>query len=172
MKESLGQFGDVVALTALNLYPQGVETPAYQLTSMISDMRVTCGNDYLATIMSSAYQSPVFRYVATYIPHGYNRAFFQSVQQYAFHGIDIFGFFGTMDKLYLNTLKYNAIWEDLVQNEVRSFVVSGRPATPNWATYPDSVAKLGNTTTITQSYHTAHCEFWLANNFFSYSWIN
>ncbi|KAL4237033.1 hypothetical protein ACF0H5_005417 [Mactra antiquata] len=158
VRRSLGQFGDIVALTALKLYPKDVETPLFQLSTMISDARVTCGTDYLATIMASAYHSPVYRYIVTYTPKN----------QLSFHSIDIYGFFETLGM----ALGRNDEWENLVQKEAMAFVTGAHPATSTWTKYPTAVAELSNITTVAEGYHTAQCEFWLANNFFSYSWIN
>lgn len=171
----LGTFSDFIASMALQLYPENVTTPEFQLTSMITDIRMTCGNNYLALVLASGRKAPVYRYVATYYTKDQSAYPFGSdlPVHYAYHGIDIFGFFETMDYV----LKHppgplDTLWEYRVQREVMAFVKTGMPETPEWKPYPFVTATLDTVTKAYRGYHTAQCEFWLKNGFFSYSWIN
>lgn len=173
--KKLKPFGDTVALTALHLYPENVSTPEFQVTSMVSDSRVTCGNGYLATILSAGLKSPVYRYVATYYTKDHNSTFAYGPLQsnYAFHGIDITAFFRAMDRMMDRPPGPKDIaWMDNVQREAMNFVRMGKPATTEWLPYPGFTAELDTVTKVFRGYHTAQCGFWLQNGFFSYSWIN
>ncbi|XP_045206987.2 fumonisin B1 esterase-like [Mercenaria mercenaria] len=171
----LGTFNDVVARTALHLYPENVSTPEFQLTTMMTDIGVTCGTDYLATILAASIRSPVYRYVATYYTKDQPATPFGAryPANYAYHGIDVYGFFNTMDYVLAHGRgSRDAIWEDRVQREIMAFVQTGTPETSDWLHYPDITAELDTNTKTFHSYHASQCEFWLTNGFFSYSWIN
>ncbi|XP_045206997.2 para-nitrobenzyl esterase-like [Mercenaria mercenaria] len=173
--KKLCNFSDIVANAALNLYPENASTPEFQLTTMISDLRVNCGTNYLATVIAAGIMSPVYRYVATYYTKGQSATPFGTMYpvNYAYHGIDIFGFFGTMNNVLANGRGSNdTVWEDRVQREISSFVKTGKPDTADWLQYPDSTAELDTETKAFRGYHSSQCEFWLQNGFFSYSWIN
>lgn len=173
--QKLDQFNDVVAETALKLYPENVKTPEFQLTSMTTDVRLTCASNYLANILAAAFASPVYRYIATYYtkeqsakPFGVNHPV-----NYAYHGIDVFGFFNTMHYVLAQSPGMSDIvWQQNVQSEVMAFVNTGKPAVSGWLAYPEAIAELDTTTMVHRSYHAAQCEFWLKNGFFSYAWIN
>lgn len=171
----LSKFSNFVSAAAMHLYPENVSTPEFQLTSMSTDIRVTCGTDYFGVILASGIMSPVHRYVATYYTKDQPAYPFGSdfAVKYAYHGIDIIGFFETMDQALRQSPGLNdRLWEDRIQREVMAFVKTGIPETPEWKRYPDITAELDTTVTAYRGYHTAQCLFWLQNGFFSYSWIN
>ncbi|XP_052777949.1 para-nitrobenzyl esterase-like [Mya arenaria] len=173
VRNALHPFGAVVAKTALKLYQENVQTPEFQLTSMVTDLRSTCGNHYLALVMATSFTSPVFRYIAGYAPSIPMKAFGEMLPaQYAFHGIDMFAYYKTMGLMIDNMTDADRQWEVNVQQEVLSFVSTGIPFTADWGMFPGRTAVLSENTTVTAGYHTAECLFWLTNGFFSYSWIN
>ncbi|WAR24200.1 PNBA-like protein [Mya arenaria] len=162
VRNALRPFGDVVAETALKLYPEHVQTPEFQLTSLSSDIRLTCGNDYLALVMANSFTSPVFRYIADYVPSTPMQAFGDTFPaNYAFHGIDMFAYYKTMGLMISNMTDADRQWEVNVQQEVLSFVRTGSPQTSDWGTFPGQTALLNANTTVTTGYHTAQCLFWL-----------
>jgi carboxylesterase type B len=173
--KKLGTFNNMIGRTALSLYPANVSTPEFQFTTMVTDVRTGCGTDYLATVLASGNKSPVYRYIATYYTKGQSAKPFASKYpvNYAYHGIDLFGFFQTMNVV-LGTApgSLDTRWENRVQSEIMAFVRTGSPATGDWVQYPDVTAELDTETKTFRSYHAAQCEFWLQNGFFSYSWIN
>lgn len=175
MTRKLSTFSDFVATTALSLYPENISTPEFQLTSMNTDIRVTCGTDYLASILASGNQSPVYRYIATYYTKDLPAYPFSNYfpVNYAYHGVDIFAFFKTMNyALRQSPGSRDILWEDRVQREVMAFVKTGKPETASWHRYPEITAELDTVTGTYRSYHASQCQFWLKNGFFSYSWIN
>ncbi|XP_060582943.1 para-nitrobenzyl esterase-like isoform X2 [Ruditapes philippinarum] len=173
--KKLGTFNNMIARAALNLYPVNVSTPEFQYTTMVTDARIGCATDYLATVLASGMTSPVYRYVATYYTKGHSAKPFGTKYpvNYAYHGIDVFGFFQTMNVvLGAAPESLDTRWENHVQSEILAFVKTGSPATGDWLKYPDVTAELDTETKPFRSYHAAQCEFWLQNGFFSYSWIN
>ncbi|XP_052777654.1 fumonisin B1 esterase-like [Mya arenaria] len=173
VRDKLNPFGTVIAETALQLYPANKSTPEFQITSMISDCRAVCGNDYLGVILSAAVASPVYRYVAAYIPSGPARPFGGAVEaSNAFHGIDILAYFNATRLMLTHVTDADRQWEINIQQEVLAFVRTGSPHTYDWGMFPSQTALLTENTTVTAGYHTAECLFWLRNGFFSYSWIN
>ncbi|WAR24206.1 hypothetical protein MAR_037875 [Mya arenaria] len=169
VRNALLPFGVVVAETALKLYPENVQTPEFQLTSMVTDLRMTCGNEYLALVMATSFTSPVFRYIAGYATSIPTKAFGATFPaRYAFDGIDMFAYYKTMGLMIDNMTDADRQWEVNVQQEVMSFVLTGIPFTADWGMFPGRTAE---NTTVTAGYHTAECLFWLKNGFFSYSWI-
>ena len=142
---------------------------------MIADARVTCGNNYLATVLASGFTSPVYRYIATYYTgnHTATFAYGDIKSNYAFHGIDIYAFFQEMGSAMSDPPGPDDVaWETNVQREVMNFVRLGKPATADWIDYPGTIAELDVDTKVYRSYHASQCSFWLKNGFFSYSWIN
>ncbi|XP_052778038.1 uncharacterized protein LOC128215391 [Mya arenaria] len=173
VRHALLPFGDVIAETALKLYPENVHNPEFQLASLVTDLRVTCGNDYLALVMATSFTSPVFRYIAEYAPSAPMKAFWVTLPaRYAFHGIDMFAFYKTTGLMIDNMTDTDRQWEVNVQQEVLSFMQIGRPFTAYLGMFPGQTAVLSENTTVTAGYHTAECLFWLKNGFFSYTLIN
>ncbi|XP_052254793.1 neurotactin-like isoform X4 [Dreissena polymorpha] len=173
VRQTLGTFDDVIFETALNLYPSAVISPDYQINTMISDLRVICPTDYMTLIASSAFTSNVYRYVATFATSQPSSPFGGSFKsRYAFHGVDSFAFFGTFDKLVNPPSETEILFQNIFREEIMSFVKSGRPKSKDWKPYPASTALVSEVTNVTSGYHTAECNFWLRNGFFSYAWIN
>ncbi|WAR24615.1 NRT-like protein, partial [Mya arenaria] len=153
------------------LYLENVHTPEFQLASLVTDLRVTCGSEYLALVMATSFTSPVFRYIAEYAPSAPMKAFWVTLPaRYAFHGID--AFYKTLGLMIDNKTDADRQWEVNVQQKILSFMRNGSPFTADWGMFPGQTAVLSQNTTVTAGYHTAECLFWLKNGFFSYSWIN
>ncbi|XP_052778065.1 carboxylesterase 3A-like [Mya arenaria] len=143
----------------------------FQLASLVTDLRVTCGSEYLALVMATSFTSPVFRYIAEYAPSAPMKAFWVTLPaRYAFHGID--AFYKTLGLMIDNKTDADRQWEVNVQQKILSFMRNGSPFTADWGMFPGQTAVLSQNTTVTAGYHTAECLFWLKNGFFSYSWIN
>ena len=174
VRQKLAGFSDVIADMALMLYPLDNRSAEYQYTSMTSDLRMNCGNDYAALILAKSFKSPVYRYVATYtpsVPVAYT-LYDTFVASYSAHLLDLYGFYGTMEHLTGVTAESDKNWEKLMRQELLSFMKTGSPHSPSWKPYPETTAILSETTDVSCGYHTWECQFWLANGFFSYSWIN
>ena len=181
VRQKLSTLSDVIAEMALRLYPVGPQTPApvyeYLYTSMTSDVRVNCGNDYLSLILATSFKSPVYRYVVTHIlsnPFAI-RANATFLMKFSMHGMDVGGFYKTMADLNASNKQLSDVdmaYQNIMRQEMTSFITSGRPNSTAWGQFPHKTATISDTVSVVPGYHTAECMFWLANGLFSYSWIN
>lgn len=170
----LGTFSTDIANEALKLYPPlSAYTPEYLFTTMGADVRVTCGNDVMASHAAQSFTPPIYRYVATSTPsapvHPLDSPF---ASVYAFHLWDSFAFLGTIDQYIKEPKASDIAFQKLMQKEFSNFAMFGVPATKEWLPYPNSTAILNENITIVKEYSPNKCKFWLDNGFFSYSWIN
>ena len=164
--DHLDTFSKFISNMALKLYAVTPELSSrYQWASMVSDIRVNCGNNLLALIAAKTLTSPVYRYVDTYRP---SQPIGGSI--YPFHLHDLYAFFGTSDQ-YISPLSgSDKRFDKNVRNEIISFVRHGHPLTTSWERYPESTALISENMTMIKEYHGDECEFLLANGFFPYSW--
>ncbi|XP_071134747.1 para-nitrobenzyl esterase-like [Mytilus edulis] len=168
----LDTFPGNLSAKALELYPDGVESGAYQYTTMTSDLRVTCPNNIMSDILSKYFKSPVYRYVLTFWPYQpVNIVGIPFQAHYACHMWDAIAFFGSISGYYKPT-KGDQIFEKSIQKEMVHFATTGKPYTQSWKTYPTSIGLLTTNVTAVSSYHAEMCHFWNENNFFNYAWIN
>ena len=173
VNKTIGTFGDLIYHAALKLYPENFKTPEYQFTSLASDVRVNCPTDVMSLYAASTFNSSVYRYVVTSVPSQPVRPFgFPFPASYSFHAWDAFAFFGSVKDYIKNPSEEDFLWQRNVRDEVMSFVRSGYPSSSEWKPYLSVTALLSDNTTVIKTYHPAQCEFWLANNFYSYSWLN
>ena len=178
VRQKLSTFSDVIAEMALRLYPVGPQTPKpayeYQYTSMTSDVRVNCGNDYLGLILAASFKSPVYRYVVTRIIS--NPFSFQAnatfLMKFSVHGMDVGGFYQVMGNFIKQLSVADTAYQNIMRQEISSFIFTGSPNNTAWGSFPQKTATISDTVKVVSGYHTAACQFWLANGFFSYSWIN
>ena len=173
VKQKLSTFSDVIAEMALRLYPVDLLSPEFQYTSMTSDLRMNCGNDYLGLILAKSFASPVYRYVLKYIPSAPISFSDDSFPiSYSAHTFDMIGFYGALND-FLGTLDtYDTRSQNLLRSEMTSFITTGSPNATSWGRFPEQTALLSDKLTVSSGYHSSKCQFWLANGFFSYSWIN
>lgn len=146
----------------------------YLMTTIASDMRVTCGNNALAKLSVKALNmTKVYRYVVTAFPnkpaHPLN---FHFDAKFAFHGIDIYAFLNTFGTI-TEDVKLQSLINFLRRN-VKNFVVHGKPDYDEWGIYPQ-VAELGKRMKIVEGYAKEQCDYW--RNFENgilekYWWIN
>ncbi|KAK3097961.1 hypothetical protein FSP39_014851 [Pinctada imbricata] len=167
-----GNTKDIV-FQALQLYPINIETPEFEFTSMVSDLRVTCPNEVMAKDIALFFTSDVYRYVVTSRPsqpiHTVGIPFPAS---YSMHMWDLFGFFGTI-KDYFTPKQSDIMFQNNIQQEILAFVRTGKPYTSAWSTVWDNVALLTNITEIADSYNSAQCHFWtITAKMLPYAWIN
>ena len=158
---------------ALRLYPMGPETAEFQFTSMISDLRMNCGNDYASLVLAKSFRSPVYRYVMTYTPSAPisfdNESF---AVRYSAHGFDVAGFYASFDSYLSPLAAIDIAFQNIMRQEVTSFMTTGNPYSSSWGQFPQQTALLSDSVNISSGYHTAECQFWLANGFLSYAWVN
>lgn len=170
---NLGTFSTDMAKMALRLYPVGKESVRYQFTSMVSDVRVGCGNDVMALWAAVNTNSPVYRYVVTSQPSAPVKPFgILSDTVLSFHGWDGYAFFGNLPDVLEHPSTDDILFEANIRREIMSFVQNGSPYSIDWLPFPESVALLSDDTTVTSGYHAYQCNFWMQNGFFSYSWVN
>ena len=158
---------------ALRLYPMQNQTAEFQFTSMISDLRMNCGNDYASLVLAKSFRSRVYRYVMTYVPSipftVENDTF---ASRYSSHGVDVGAFYGSVGS-FISPLSANDLaFQNIMRQEVTSFIKTGSPYTASWGPYPYETALLSGTVDIGSGYHTSECQFWFANGFLAYSWVN
>jgi hypothetical protein len=172
VKGYLDTFPGNISTGALALYPDGVESAAYQYTTLTSDLRVVCPNNIMADILTKYFMSPVYRYVLTQWPsYPVNIFGHQFLTYYACHIWDSNAFFGSIEDYYTPT-KGDMLYQEMVQREMVYFARFGVPYTKSWNTYPTSIGLLTTNVTVVNSYHSEMCKFWNDNKFFSYGWIN
>lgn len=166
--DKLTTFSSETATMAMRLYPRGMNNPEYQITSMISDIRMTCGNDVLAMYAAVNSVSPVYRYIITANPSVRTRW----GGKYSFHGLDLFAYFGTLSSILPHMTYEDWAFQYNIRREVTSFVQGGSPSSGDWLGYPHATVLLSEKTMSVASYHSAECLFWAKNGFIDYSWIN
>lgn len=172
VKQKLDTFGAGISATALSMYPTGVETPEYQYTSMSSDVRVLCGTGVLSEKAAVNFKSPVYRYVVTARPSTtINSTNFPFFARYSFHGLDSLAYFGTYKDVFPPKQQDN-IFASNMQREALYFVKNGRPISPEWTIFPNKTAIIDTQLTFNTNFAEDKCNFWLKNNFYSYSWVN
>lgn len=140
---------------------------------MVSDLRVTCPNEVMAKDLALFFQSEVYRYVVTSRPsqpiHTMGSPFAAS---YSMHMWDILGFFGTI-KDYFTPKQSDLMFQNNIQQEILTFVRTGKPYTSVWSSVWDNVALLTNITEIADSFNSPQCQFWtLTAKMLPYAWIN
>lgn len=169
VRSHLDTFSTSIAEMSLRMYPVTANLSArYQWASMVSDIRVNCGNNLLALVAAKSLTSPVFRYVDTNRP---SKPFGDGGGSiYPFHMHDMYAFFGHLSS-YLSPLSdSDKLFEHNMKNEVLSFVRHGHPNTTSWTTVPGSTGLISEVIKTTREYHADECEFLFANGFLPYSW--
>lgn len=174
--EKLGTFSPEIAKMAMRLYSREKRDAEYQLTSMIADVRVNCGNDVMAMYAAVNTVSPVYRYIFTAMPSTRTQLMVGNSSQggakYSFHGMDLLAYLGTIGSLIPHTSYKDLAFQNNIRREVTSFVSGGSPSSKNWLTYPRGIALLSQSTDVVASYHSAECLFWAKNGLVDYSWVN
>ena len=167
--QQLDTFSTYIADMALKMYPvTGNLTARYQWASMVSDIRVNCGNNLVALMAAKTFQSPVYRYVNTNNP---SQPFGDGGGSiYPFHTHDMYAFFGYLSSYLYPLSDSDKKFQQNIKAEVISFVRNGHPNTTSWKTFPGSTGLISDTVTTIPEYHAEECEFLFANGFFPYSW--
>lgn len=170
--ESLDTFGKNITARCLELYPYDGNA-RLALDHVITDSRVTCGNDLIVKASATALESGVYRYYVTSRPsrplHPFGLPFPSSN---AFHGWDMFAFFEEirywMDGSEPSELDDN--FTRLIQENVMHFVYHGKPKDSDWLEYPTTAIIESDKITYKQNFMQEKCDFWMNNGFFNYTW--
>ena len=157
----------------MTMYPY-VKT-ALTFAKTVTDIRATCGISDIARKTAEAFDSAVYRYVITARPSQPVTGLTAWPARYAFHGFDISAFFEGFDVLFNfkgRVSEQDTAFATNLQEEVMSFVASGKVKSVGWKRYPNATARISQDTTIIKEYKPARCDFWRKNGFLNYSWIN
>ena len=185
----LAPFDESFVNQSLALYPPPLNndlvkkyTSEYIFTTMVSDVRVTCGNEIMTRKLAAAVSSPVYRYVVTSWPSSPVDPFdMGSRAKFALHGWDVFALLDAFRLTMSSGPNDNdQRFRDVLLDNAASFVQTGRVADSRWTpvahTGNDSIpvvtALISSSITVNQSYHKPQCDFWNDNDFFDYTWIN
>lgn len=171
--KKLGSFDHDTVERVLSLYKEE-ESPEYQLSSMISDMRAVCPTTEMARAAAEYFTSPVYRYVTTHRPQAPAKRF---GRKYAFHKIDLYAFLGNLNVIGHTVNDPNSRdehYSHFFQRLLASFAESGM-LTHNWEPFPNATAILysGLIDIIKVKYKADVCEYWQYNGFYpAYAWTN
>ncbi|KAJ8402901.1 hypothetical protein AAFF_G00362150 [Aldrovandia affinis] len=177
--EKLTPFKASLPEQALELYPTSDKCPTndrcpeWLYTTMVSDMRVTCPNNDLASRAANALKSPVYRYVVTHTPskavNTSNLIPFSS--RFSFHLLDSLAFFRGLKEALGETSPTDRRFQEIITKYFVYFAETGKMPT-TWPKYPSHVALLSSNFTTVQNHSTARCKLWEENGFYQYAWIN
>ena len=166
------------------LYPNE-HTPAYQSTSMISDIRVICPTDDLVKLATIHHRQDVYRYVATTQPSKpiiftdtidtFNDTLDLDLQDntlnYAYHGWDLMSFLGTAFNYIDFPSNSDIAFQRYIRDSIFEFAEHG--AIKSWPTFVKSTAIIGEEIEFTSRYKKQHCDYWRDNKLYpKYQWIN
>ncbi|KAK0149466.1 Para-nitrobenzyl esterase [Merluccius polli] len=179
--EKLKPFGENLTKDALALYPSSAPCPTTDgcprraYTSMVSDMRVTCPANDMASRAATALKSPVYRYVVTHTPSSPVNTSVQDLMsfpsRFSFHLLDSLAFFGGLGTFLEKPLSAkDKLFQDLFTNHLVHFAKEGKMV-DEWPQYPAATALLSDTLNTTENYSAA-CKLWKDNDFYAYAWIN
>lgn len=179
--EKLRSFNPELPKDALKLYPSSAPCPindrcperAY--TTMVSDIRVTCPNNDLATRAAAALSSPVYRYVVNHTPSGpvnTSNGLLPFPSRFSFHCLDAVAFFGGLELFLPKPLSdQDRSFQNLFTYHLVNFAKTGRMEAA-WPEYPASIALLSNVLMVQQNYSLDSCELWRKNGLYAYAWMN
>ncbi|XP_034051513.1 para-nitrobenzyl esterase [Thalassophryne amazonica] len=179
--EKLQSFSEDLAKDALALYPSSEHCPTRDrcperaYTTMVSDLRVTCPNNDLASRAAAALHSPVYRYVVTYTPSraiNVSTSLFWFPSRFSFHGLDTVAFFRGLEFLLGGSLSNeDKSFQDLITHHLVNFIKKGK-LEDQWPEYPSATALLSSNLSVVQNYSAERCQLWQQNGLYAYAWIN
>nr|XP_005987005.1 PREDICTED: para-nitrobenzyl esterase-like isoform X1 [Latimeria chalumnae]XP_014343873.1 PREDICTED: para-nitrobenzyl esterase-like isoform X1 [Latimeria chalumnae] len=134
VKVHLDPFGEDITQTALSLYPStetcsiGKRCLEKTFTTLVSDMRLTCPKNKMASQAAKALKSPVYRYVATYVPSRPLKTseLMPFPARFAFHILDSCGFFKTLEYILGGTSVKDRNFSRLLQKYFLHFAINGK----------------------------------------------
>ncbi|KAJ7985693.1 hypothetical protein DPEC_G00343100 [Dallia pectoralis] len=179
--EKLKLFGPSLVHDVLELYPPSApcsttdRCPERAYTTMVSDLRVNCPNNNLATRAAAALKSPVYRYMVTHTPSqalNISTDIFTFPSRFSFHALDSLALFGGLEWALGGHLSpEDRAFQDILTNHLVHFAKEGKMAA-EWIEYPSGTALLSNKLSVVQNYSELRCQFWEKNGFYRYAWIN
>ena len=145
-------------------------TPEYLLTSMASDIRVTCPIILLANYYAKYFKSPVYNYNVVQCPSPGAQ---EGGARYSYHTWGI-------DALFNFTFPPDPRWQPDVQDwglvdamqAWFSRFVQGQSPSPDWSTSQSGTCSLLYKPVMEARYHKAQCDFFNEHGFIPYRWQN
>lgn len=173
VNEGLKSFGPNISKEALAIYnfSQPSLDPVYKVTTLSSDIFVTCGNNELAAAAAGSLSSPVYRYIVTSFPSSSASSYHGPWDsKFAFHCWDSFIFFdGEWVFLKKPPQKSDFDFKQVVKKFALEFIKDGRIS--GWKKYPEATAFIDRNVTFKDSiYHEKQCAFWKDNGILKYEW--
>lgn len=179
--EKLQSFSGNLTKEALKLYPSSAPCPTRDrcperaYTTMVSDIRVTCPNNDLASRAAAALHSPVYRYVVVYTPSGpvnTSSDLLTFPSRFSFHALDSVAFFGALESVLGKPPSAgDKKFQDLITRHFVSFAKTGKVG-GDWPEYPSGIALLNDSLKVEKSYFPERCRLWQENGLFAYAWMN
>ncbi|XP_029904358.1 uncharacterized protein LOC115357119 [Myripristis murdjan] len=179
--DKLRTFSADLPKEALLLYPSSAwcptknRCPERAFTTMVSDMRVTCPNNDLASRAAAALHSPVYRYVVTHTPSGpvnTSGGLMPFPSRFSFHCLDAVAFFGGLDSVLGKPLSaQDKSFQSLITHHLVNFAKEGKMV-DQWPKYPAAIAQLSHNLSVAQNYSAAKCQLWQKNDMYAYAWMN
>ncbi|KAM9317964.1 para-nitrobenzyl esterase [Pholidichthys leucotaenia] len=178
--ERLRTFSETLPTEALKLYqdsdpcPTTDRCPERAYTTMVSDIRVTCPNNDLASRAAVALNSPVYRYVVTHTPSGpvnVSGSLLPFQSRFSFHCLDVVAFFRGLELALGKPLSVeDKSFQDLITRNLVNFAKTGK-VEKQWPEYPEAIAVLSSTLTLWNS-SMPRCNLWKSNGLYDYAWMN
>lgn len=179
--EKLRTFREDLPKEALNLYPTSAPCPTADrcperaYTTMVSDIRVTCPSNDLASRAAAALNSPVYRYVGTHTPSGPVNTtgdLLPFPSRFAFHSLDAVAFFGGLEFFLGKPLSdKDKSFQDLITRHLTNFAKTGKME-DEWPEYPAATALLSDKLLVVKNYSAVRCQLWKMNGLYAYAWMN
>ena len=144
-------------------------TPEYLMTSMASDIRVTCPNILLAQHYGRHFKSSVYGYVLVQCPSPGIQAPYGA--RYAYHSMDSDALFNfTLPGIRPNDMEWKLV--EVTQKWFKNFVHGSSSPDPAWETIDSGLFSLMDTPSMLGRYHGKQCDFFNAHGFLPYRFQN
>ncbi|CAG5134482.1 unnamed protein product [Candidula unifasciata] len=151
---------------------QFLSPASVQFLHLLGDVKNVCPTKVLANAVLTTYlnSSAVFMYLADFVPSNHIQA--SSPERIVFFGWDIVAFFGTFQDLGFKIGQGELNFQNILREEIMSFVKSGRPDASRWKTADVNVGVIGSDVTVTPVAFDdfVQCDLWKQYGFFNYTW--
>ena len=171
--------------TIYDFYPNKI-SPAYQITSMVSDIRVICPGTQLANVARDYLLVPVYRYIVMTRPSkpiiftdtldtikaSVDDDILENTLHYAFHGWDLMSFFGTIPDYIDDPSNGDTVFQQRIRSAIFDFVTSH--SISDWPVFSsESTVIIDDSITFKHRYKGDECQFWKNNQLWPrYQWIH
>lgn len=146
--------------------------PSTQFSHIVGDIKDICPIKILADNFIYLYSgsAPVFMYVVEMYP-SHNMKFAGS-ERNTFVGWDMVAFFDSFQSLGFDIGQGEINFQNILQEEIISFVRTGQPSASRWSTAEKNVGTFSHDVTVTPvtSQYFDKCDFWKQFGYFKYTW--